>query len=319
MKRAIGGNVRRVSPRLAVAAIATAIVTIGVSTPALAQRVVTHRVKRGDTLALLAGEIYGDRRYAILIMAANNLAHEAELRPGSRLKIPTNHEITTSAGDTLESLAEQYLGDPERKKFLANFNDISSTASLPAGVAIKIPHVVTHTAADRERISSIAASYFVASKKGKTRLIKQYNFLTGDVLEPGQSIEIPIDNVEVRPSRRSRPDADSRARARKRIQTQKQARRVLADAQRAWYAGDYDAVKQLLTAVDTAYLDAEDAIQLDLLVGRTHVAFGETDSALARFKKVLERMPDHTLNPYEYSPKVRQLWRTAGGKVGSSN
>ena len=301
--------------------VAAALVSFAGPMPeAQAQRYQTHRVKKGDTLALLAGEIYGDRRYAILIMATNKLDHDAELRPGKRLKIPTNHAITTNAGDTLASLAEQHLGDPRRQKFLADFNGISAGASLPVGMTIKVPLVVQHRTAGKEKLSDIAAAYFGTAKKTvKTRLIREYNFLTANTLDAGRSISIPIDNVEVRPSRQPKPDADSKARAEKRKKMQKMARRALAKAEKAWHEGDHDTVKGLLTTLDTAYLDAEDAVQIDVLLGRTYIAFDDTDTALARFKKALERAPDHLLDPYFYSPKVLEVWRNAGGRVQGSD
>lgn len=303
---------------LALAAIAAGLVIV---TPpsAHAQRVDMHRIKSGDTLALLAGEIYGNRRYAILIMAANNLKHDAELRTGRRLKIPVNHEITTNDGDTIASLAEQHLEDPRRQKFLAEFNNISPGASLPVGMAIRVPLVVPHTAAGRERLGAIAAAYFAGDKSGKAKLIREYNFLASNTLEAGQTIWIPIDNVEVRQSRRPKPDADSRARAEKRKEMQKLAQKALSRAENAWYEGNYDAVKGLLTTIETAYLDTEDAVAIDVLLGRSYVAFGDTDTALSRFRKALGRSAGHTLDPYYYSPKVLDVWVEAGGQVSQNN
>ena len=296
--------------------VASVAVTTSLAGRAEAQRFQIYRVKKGDTLALLAGENYGDRRYAILIMATNQIKHDANLRPGTKLRIPTNHEVTTNAGDTLASLAEQHLGDARRKKFLAEFNDLSPDESLPVGMVIKIPLVVQHRASGREAIADIASGYFgSAQKAAKTKLLREYNLLAEPTIEPGQAIWIPIDNVEVRPSRRPRPDADSRARAEKRTRMQKLARHALTEAEKAWSDGDYDTVKALLTTLDSDYLDAAEAVEIDVLLGQTYVAFGDNDTALARFKKALERAPDHRLDPYRYSPKVREVWQEAGGQV----
>lgn len=293
--------------------------SVVLSAPAAdAQKVRVHKVKKDDTLALLAGENYGSRRYAILIMATNNIKHKDDLRPGTRLRIPINHEITTNAGDTLDSLAEQYLGDVRRGRFLAEFNGLSPDASLPVGMTIKIPLVIKHTTEGVERLPAIASGYFGSSKKSaKTKLIREYNFLESNSVEAKKSIWIPIDNVEVVASRQPQPDADSRARAEKRQHMQKLARRQLSRAQKAWYAGDYDQVKSVLTTIDTAYLDVEDAVEINVLLGRTYVAFDDNETALARFKKALERAPGHQLDPYEYSPKVRAIWQNAGGAIAT--
>ena len=299
-------------------AVAASMVFIAPAPEALGQKVKKHKVRKDDTLALLAGENYGSRRYAILIMATNNIKHKDDLRPGTWLKIPINHEITTNAGDTLDSLAEQYLGDSRRGRFLAEFNGLSPAASLPVGRTIKVPLVIKHTTEGEEKIPAIASGYFGSAKKAaKTKLIREYNFLEDNTVAARTAIWIPIDNVEVVASRRPPPDEDSKARAEKRVRMQKLARRQLARAQKAWYAGDYDQVKSVLTTIDTAYLDVEEAVEINVLLGRTYVAFDDNETALARFKKALERSPGHQLDPYEYSPKVRAIWQKAGGAVAT--
>lgn len=51
---------------------------------------ITHlvTVKAGDTLPLLAYKVYGDSRYYVPVMQANNLVHFRELEPGQKLVFP---------------------------------------------------------------------------------------------------------------------------------------------------------------------------------------------------------------------------------------
>lgn len=51
---------------------------------------ITHliTVKEGDTLPLLAHRVYGDSRYYIPVMHANNLVHFRNLKPGQKLIFP---------------------------------------------------------------------------------------------------------------------------------------------------------------------------------------------------------------------------------------
>jgi len=83
---------------------------------ALAQEsdVTIYRVKLGDTLDLIAAEFYGDRNKAIFIMVSNKIQHPRPLKQGERLRIPVTRQVTTSPGDTWETLAATYLGDPRR-------------------------------------------------------------------------------------------------------------------------------------------------------------------------------------------------------------
>jgi LysM repeat protein len=272
-----------------------------------------HRVVAGDTIELLAAEYYGDRHHGIFIMVTNKLQHARPLRPGERLKIPTNREVSAAVGETLETLAEQYLGDKRRAKFLAGFNQLPADASLAVGQVIQIPFHVLHRAAGKESMTAIAAAYFGSPKK--TKLVQEYNFTDKKVLQAGETVVIPIHHVQVRRSRLPPPDAESQARLAKRREMQTQALNLLPGAHTAWNAGDYAAVKRALTTLETDYLDAEVAMQVGVLLGSTYVAFGDKDSALAAFRKVLERSPAHTLDTYEYSPRIREVWKQAGGKV----
>lgn len=284
--------------------------------PALAgpNGTLTHRVKQGDTIQLLAAEYYGDRRHAIFIMVANKLQHDRPLRPGERLGIPMNREITVAPGDTLSSLAESHLGDARRRDFLASFNKLEPDDSLAAGQTLQIPLTVQHTAASQESITDIAAAYFASRKQA--RLIREYNFLDKkNTLEPGEKVIIPITHVQIQQSRLPPPDKESQARVAKRARMQTLAIQSLESARASWKIGDYAAVKRDLTRIDMDYLDTDLAVEVGVLLGSTYVAFDDTDSALAKFRQVLERNPDHTLGTYQVSPKIREVWVQAGGAV----
>lgn len=295
---------------------ACALVCAGlVTTPGAvrAQSTLKHRVKKGDTIPLLAAEYYGDRRHAIFIMVANKMQHDRPLKPGERLKIPMNREVTVAPGDNLESLAETYLGDMRRSVFLAEFNKLEVDASLAAGDTVQIPVQVTHTAAGRESISAIAAAYFARRKKAK--LIRDYNFTSKKFLEAGEKVVIPLTHVQVRRSRLPKPDKQSQQLVAKRTQMQELARKSLQHAHAAWRDGDFAAVKRALTRIDTDYLDRQLAVEVGVLLASTYVAFGDKDSALATFRMVRERSPKHKLSTYDTSPRVREVWEQAGGEV----
>ena len=98
-----------------------------------------YRVRKGDTLELLAAEYYGNRIHKIYIMVENGLDHERALKSGERLRIPVSERITTAEGDTLEGLAESYLGSASRARYLAEFNNLDEGTTLPLGQEILIP------------------------------------------------------------------------------------------------------------------------------------------------------------------------------------
>ncbi|HKE16893.1 MAG TPA: LysM peptidoglycan-binding domain-containing protein [Kofleriaceae bacterium] len=278
-----------------------------------------HRVKRGDTLELLAAEYYGDRRHKIYIMIENGLDHARELRPGERLRIPVSNDITVGRTDTLASLAARYLGDERRARFLAEFNSLDPNGTVAAGMSITVPLRVTYRAARHEALADIARSLFADGRRAQT--LRDYNFLKRDALEKGEQIIVPI-FLRVHPSKRRPPDAESIALMNRRNEALETAERQLPVARRAWDSGDYARVKSTLSELvvndSYPYLDTQLVVEIGVLLGAAHIAFDETDIALTHFRAVLKRAPAYALSAFEYSPKVCDVWRKAGGRVDDS-
>jgi hypothetical protein len=300
------------------------IIVAAAANPAPAQQAsdagyVVHRVRRGDTLELLAAEHYGDRRLAALVAAENGIDPARQpfakpLRGSFRLRIPVNRQVTTDVGDSLASLAKAHLGDERRAPFLVGFND-ERQVDLPAGVPIAagqvldIPIHVHHRVQPRDSLASLAALYFGSARKAD--LIREYNFLEAETPAPGAVLVIPIHRVSVAPARMAAPDQAARARAERHREMQAHARSALATARMAWRAGDYGQVKDTLLALDVDYLVTADAVATGVLLGSAWVALDEPEQAIAAFRKVLTRAPEHTLDPYEASPKIRDVWERA--------
>jgi LysM repeat protein len=277
--------------------------------------VITIRAKQGDSLALLAAEFYGDRNKAIFIMVANKMDHSRPLKAGERLRIPVSRPYTTAPGDTFETIASNFLGDAKRGTFLAEFNGLAPDDRIPSGTELVIPFTITHTAKNNVTIGQIASAYFGNEKNAQ--MIRQYNFLEKDTLEKGEKLTVPIFNVRLQASKLPPIDADSNKRREKQRKSQAQAAQALPAARVAWRDGDYALVKDTLAglAQDADYLQTEQAVEVGVMLGAMHLAFGEDKPALEAFKRVLERKPGHLLSPYVYSPKVISTWKEAGGST----
>lgn len=275
---------------------------------------VVHKVQSGDTLELLGAEYYGDRRHKIYIMIENRLDHARDLKPNEKLRIPVSNEVTVAVGDTLGGLAAQHLGDQRRAKYLAEFNKLDPDGSVAVGMSISIPLRVTYRAAGSESLRSIAAALF--ADDSKAALLRDYNFRKSDTLSKGESIIVPI-YLRVQPSKRRPADADSAALTAQRTEALERAQRVLPDARAAWKAGNYGAVKRSLTELvaTLAFLDVDLVVEIGVLLGSAYVAFDDVDTARSTFEQVLARKPKHALSAYQHSPKVRAVWRQAGGEV----
>jgi LysM repeat protein len=290
-------------------------VVMMLAAPAAADRdYVIHKVKEGDTLGLLAAEYYGDRNHAVFIMVANKLLHPRPLKKGEKLRIPVSRDVTAAVGDTWDSLAENYLGDKRRGHYLAEFNGAAPDSSLAAGMVISVPFHVTHTAATDESLTNISLAYF--GDAGNAEMLRGYNFMESDTLPKGQSLVIPIHHVKVRDSVMPPVDEESKARTEKRRVMIEAANEKLPLAMAAWRRGGYGEVKRDLIELDLDFLDADRAATIGVLLGAAYVALGDEDSAVATFRRVLERAPKTTMSAYRYSPRIQAVWKKAGGAAG---
>ena len=276
---------------------------------------IRHKVVRGDTLELLAAEYYGSRRHAIFIMKANRLTHSRPLKVGETLKVPIARVLTVKVGDTLKDLAKQHLGDERRAPFLAAFNNLEVVASLAAGASITVPFHVVHRADTAVSVVDLSLAYF--GDKSLAKRIRDYNFLPSDEIAAGKTVIIPIIHVKVREGVLPKPDKESQALVQKRIDEQEKARDRLSRAAKEWRKGDYRDVIELLTRIETEYLDAREAIAIGVLLGSAYVATGDNATAVAEFEKALERRRGYKLDPYYHSPKIIKVWEQAGGGVKS--
>ena len=268
-----------------------------------------YRVRKGDTLELIAAEYYGNRVHKIYIMVENGLDHDKPLRPGQRLRIPVSQHITVSAGDTLSGLAETHLGNVTRAAYLAEFNNMKPDSTLALGQELTIPLRVNYRATGPETLRDIALSLFADAKQAD--FLQAYNGLETSELRKGQIISVPVPKIQIQASKYRAPDADAANRAAERRDMMERAERTLPQARNAWRSGDFATVKQLLTKLDIDYLDTDLATEAGLLLGATYIAYGDEDSALANFGKVLRRNPGMELDAKEHSPTILRVWRQA--------
>ncbi len=285
------------------------------SSPARADEpdVMIYKVKPGDTLDLVAAELYGDHAQVILLVAANKLVKPRPLRPGEKLRVPRNREYVTQPGDKLSALATVLLGDERRAWLLASLNKLDETAPLPAGTVLQIPLHIPHVPAGPEPLASIAQQYLGDARSAE--LIKRYNALDHDLVDKGEALEIPLTTVRVR--KLPPLDADSQLRRDKADANERAVGIALPQAQRAWRDGDFDLVRKLLAPIDLDFIDPPSAIAAAVLRGKAELAFDDPDAvkrATEAFKAAIERgaLP---LRAFDASPKVRAAWTGAGGPI----
>jgi len=274
---------------------------------------VVYKVKQNDSLGMIASEFYGDRSKASFIMVENKIMQVRPLRQYERLRIPVIREITTSPNDTFQSLAGALLGDPRRGGFLAEANGMSPDDNLAAGTPLLVPFTVTHTAAGVESIEALAANYY--GDKKHAEVLRRYNDLEKNAIDKGETITIPSFNVRVHPTKIPPADSESKLRRDRRRDNTRAAALAIPLARHAWRIGDYATIRKALAEIDVAFIELAPAIDVGVLLGSAHVAFGDTENALAVFKRVVDRKPSHKLRKLDHSPKVLAVWTKADGQV----
>jgi hypothetical protein len=275
---------------------------------------IPYKEKQKDTHDVIAAEFYGDRSDAVFIVAENKLK-DGRVRPFDRLRIPTTREITTEKGDTFESLAKTYLGDASRAELLAEFNHIPVEDTPATGTVLTIPFHIQHTADGNESLGQVSEKYFGDSKRAE--LIARYNKLAKTTLEKGDTVLVPVLDVRVRASKLPAVESEAKTRRDQHTKTMTSATAALPQARAAWLQGDFAHVRSLVEpyAEYFDYLDLSVAVEIGLLLGKSHVAFGDDKGAVAAFTQVLDRKPSHRLSAYAESPKVIDAWKKAGGQL----
>jgi LysM repeat protein len=290
------------------------LVALTASAHAQSNSTIPYKVRPKDTLDVIAAEYYGDRSDAVFIVVENKIK-DGRVRPYDRIRIPATREITTEKGDTFELLAKTYLGDASRAEFLAAFNSMPITDTPATGTVVTIPFHLQHTAEGNESLGQISARYFGDSKRAD--LIIRYNKLEKTTLEKGDTVLVPVLDVRVRPSKLPAADAEAKTRRDQHTKSMTSVTGALPAARAAWMQGDFGHVRSLLEpyAEYFDYLDLSTAIEVGILLGKSHVAYGDDKAATAAFTQVLERKPSHRLSAYAESPKVVAAWKKAGGQL----
>ena len=156
-----------------------------------------HALQPGETVVDVARAYYGDNEKAPILLWYNRISDPKKILPGTKIAIPTITRYPVKKGDTLGTLAHQFLGDQRRHKFLAMINHFKSTQALTIGSIIVIPFHIPHVVKKGESLTVIANRYF--GDPNKFHLIKSYNFIDDPrAIDPGMEILIPIVDVEVK-------------------------------------------------------------------------------------------------------------------------
>ncbi len=211
--------------RLLAAALALALATLARPSTAF-----THIVRPGETLSQIASRVYGDSRKETVLAGANELDVQggSAIIPGMRLEVPAPAHHTITSGDTWASLALTWFGDTRRADVLARHNHAVAWVDPPLGLAVEIPAVLAHIAADGETSASLAARYWGDANRGWE--LNAFNGRREAPLQRGDIVLVWLPELELSDAGRAEA-ATATARAGSEVDTQRLDVQRRADAE----------------------------------------------------------------------------------------
>jgi len=98
-----------------------------------------HRVKTGDTMAMIAKKYLKDARKYGSLARINGIKNPRSLSPDMTIIIPVEIEYTVRRGDSLSSIAQTFYGEVDDFTLIALYNDIRDPANLEPGILLTLP------------------------------------------------------------------------------------------------------------------------------------------------------------------------------------
>lgn len=169
-------------------------------------RAFTHVVRKGETLASIAKDMYGRADFEFVLVGANSLDAKGGtfISAGMRLEIPALGHERTALGDTWPALADRFLGSPDRANILAHANGAKPWTPPEPGTEIVIPYVLRHVGSEGETVFDVAQRY-LGDKMLAWQLVL-FNDLPGNDIRRGQAVLIPL--VELPLTDRAKGEAE---------------------------------------------------------------------------------------------------------------
>jgi LysM repeat protein len=289
-------------------------------------KVALYTAKNGDSAESVAAEFYGNRSLAPFIVEANGL-HDAKLRAGQKIRIPTAYHYKVHKGDTLEALAQKFLDDKRRAPFLASFSGMGQGKidKLREGQDLLIPFQHVHVAQAPESLQSVARSFY--SDAGKARMLSDYNFKSSPMLAKGERLLVPIAHVRIRAVRLELtkvhesssvtpkapvPTAPDKEAEKREEELAARVTQQLAQVESKYKEGSYQdvpsALDKMLTEEDPSEAQLAEIFRWKAFA---YVALGLDELAVQAFREVLARKPDEKLDEATVSPKIRAAFERA--------
>ena len=284
-------------------------------------RAVKYKTRPNESLSAVAKLHYGDSKKVIYLMAANGIANPDNLGRERVVWVPTVWQYALKRGEDLAQVSARYLKDPKRADFLIWINHIVNPSDIKPGTVLTVPFVLAHHVLPNQSWVDISRQYYFGVKGIAT--IRKFNNKRGEVLTPGETLEIPIfdpeastDKVHERLKRfQAEAPVSLMAPAAAASAPPKPATRTLSDQindlRDLFEDGEYELVKTALTRLLAQKPTAQEEVQVRELLAFCLAAQDRYQDAEQEFVHLLLLAPEHALDPVTTSPKIREIFQRA--------
>jgi len=268
-----------------------------------------HVVMPDETLAQIATRVYGDAKYEVVLVGANQLdAHGGALIvPGMPLVVPAPLHHRVKKGETWYDIALTYLGDKRRSDLLGIINHGVAWIPPVDGQEILIPPVVTYIAGENETENSVWDKFM--PDPGLAWQLNNFNFRDGIEIKPGEVILIPMPQLELTAEGKEEArHADDRERSEgegAKLDAQRKAEAelppLLSDVRYGKYA---EAIARGNRLVGTGALTRPQLATVYRALLDAYVAYDASSLAIAACTSWRSYEPSPKLDPVTTSPKI---------------
>jgi hypothetical protein len=287
-----------------------------VAVPALPTFAFPYVAKRGETLAMLSLRFYGRVDKEKVLVTANGLRDGAPVVPGTRLEVPTVSHHRVGRGETWESLAELYLGEPKRAEALALGNETMPWLPVESGREIVVPYVLRVVSAPGDSTPSLAYSYL--GHRDDAYMVDRFNSLNGRPLKSGDVLLLPISDLALTDEGVEAARAGLALSAREAAGDARDAQ-LRADTELPLLAREVQegrwvaAITRGNQLLGGGVLSDPQTARANRLLLEAYVALDEEELARSACDEWRRADPDSPLDPIELSPKLLRACAGASG------
>jgi LysM repeat protein len=282
---------------------------------------VKYKTRPNENLSSVAKLHYGDPKKVIYLMVANGIANPDNIERDRVVWVPTVWQYSLKRGEDLAQVSARYLKDPKRAYFLLWLNRIDNPSDIKPGAMLTMPFLLAHHVLPNQSWGDISRQYYFSIKE--IAVIRKFNNKQGDVLTPGETLDLPIFDPEVSTNKvrerlkRSQVEAAAPPAAPAAAATAppKPAPHTLSDQindlRDLVEDGEYELATTALTSLLSQKLAANEEVQVRELLAFCLAAQDRYQDAEQEFVHLLLLAPEHTLDPITTSPKIREIFQRA--------